>query len=136
MPAGPPIGNKNGEKWTLDKSRELFKKAIDLSNEKGQRYVMGTNRQTQGYVFDFIGEVARELDLHKEIFTELKNKFSELQPLHKRLTNNMEANCFHNTKSGIIKEATGIVNLKSNHKWTDRQQIETPDLKGINFKIL
>ena len=36
----------------------------------------------------------------------------------------MERNCYSNTKKGIIKEATGIVNLKSNHKWTDRQTFE------------
>jgi hypothetical protein len=48
------------------------------------------------------------------------------------LIGNLEANCYYNTKKGLIREATGIVNLKSNHKWTDRSQTDlTSDNKPI-----
>ena len=34
----------------------------------------------------------------------------------------IETNCYSNTKKGIINTAVGIVNLKSNYNWTDRLQ--------------
>ena len=41
-----------------------------------------------------------------------------------KIENNCETNCFRNAKKGKIKEATAIVNLKSNHGWTDRTRTE------------
>ena len=113
-------GNKNAEVWSLEKSTELFNKAIDLTNQKETFFVNGKN--VTGYSFDFIGEIAREFNTFKEIFTHLLGRFDDLKELHKVLITNIESNCYYNTKKGIIKEATGIVNLKSNYKWTDRQQ--------------
>lgn len=123
MPAGAPKGNKNAEKWTLVEATKIFQEAIELSNEKEQVVLTkgSETRKVQAYKYDFIGEVARELGYYKSLFTELKKKFpKELKPLHIQLVENLEANCFCNTKKGVIREATGIVNLKSNHKWTDR----------------
>ena len=40
--------------------------------------------------------------------------------LKNKLLNNLESNCYTNGKRGIIKEASSIMNLKSNHRWTDR----------------
>ena len=36
------------------------------------------------------------------------------------LKTQLEANCFTDTKKGIINTAAGIINLKSNYGWTDR----------------
>ena len=40
--------------------------------------------------------------------------------MYNRILSNLEANCFSHSKKGEIKEATAIVNLKSNYGWTDR----------------
>ena len=68
-----------------------------------------------------IGEIAIELKVYRELFTYLKNKYSkELGGKHKLIISNLEANCFSHAKKGEINTAVGIINLKSNHGWTDR----------------
>lgn len=103
-------GNKNAEKWTFEEADKLFNKALELSYNKD---------------FDFIGEIARELKTYHQIFTFLVGKFPQLQETHKTILSNLESNCFCNSKKGNINVAVGIVNLKSNHGWTDRTQTET-----------
>lgn len=98
-------GNKNAEKWDLVESTNLFNKAIEMSKEKK---------------YDFIGEIARDLGVYREIFDYLADKFKELNHSYKVIKSNLEANCFSHAKNGDIREATAIVNLKSNYKWTDR----------------
>ncbi len=120
-----PKENKNAEKWTEEMAHELLDKAIGLSKQK----------DGEVYKFDFIGEVARELDtFHENITTHLLSRFPSLSDKVKLLKANMECNCYSNTKKGKIKEATGIVNLKSNHHWTDRQQLDVSGDVNINPK--
>jgi len=113
--AGAPKENTNAEKWTLEESIKLFNDAIELTKGKSK--------------FDFIGEVAKELDTYREVFVYLKDKFIECKPLYKKLTSNLEANCFSHGKEGDINTAMAIVNLKSNHGWTDRVDTTTKDEK-------
>lgn len=116
-------GNRNAEKWTFKKSVKLFNDAIELSNRKEKQYIkVGSEAvEVECYVFDFIGEIAGELGTYHQLITQhLPERFKSLERLKKQLLNNLERNCYINTKKGMIKEATGIVNLKSNHKWTDR----------------
>jgi hypothetical protein len=108
--AGAPIENTNAEKWTLEEATELFNNALDKSVLKD---------------YDFIGEIARDLDTYRDVFTYLVDKFPILKDTHKRILSNLEANCFSHTKKGEINVAVGIVNLKSNHGWTDRNDITT-----------
>lgn len=115
--AGAPDENKNAEKWDLEKATVFFEEAIGL--------VVSYDETKDTYLYDFIGEVARELDSYKEVFTYLKDKFPELKEHHKRLISTLEANCFYNSKKGNINTAIGIVNLKSNHGWTDRNDHTT-----------
>lgn len=115
MPQSMP-NNKNAEKWTLEEAKDLFYNALELSTKKD---------------YDFIGEVARDLGTYREIFVYLSNKFHELESVHKLILSNLEANCFSHTKKGEINTAVGIVNLKSNYKWTDRLDA-TSDNKPIN----
>lgn len=100
-----PFLNKNAEQWTLNDSKELFNSAIELSLEER---------------FDFIGEIAKELRVYRDLFTYLSDKYKELQEPYKIIKSNLEANCFSHSKKGDIKEATAIMNLKSNYNWTDR----------------
>ena len=107
MPAGPPLGNKNAEKWTEEEAIKLFEKAIAMAEKKSSQY-------------DFIGEITRDLKLYKDIFLHLISRFPDLKPLNARLLGVLEANCYQNAKTGNIVASLGIINLKSNHKWTDR----------------
>lgn len=126
MGAGAPYGNKNAEKWTFKKAVKLFKDAIDLSNEMETTYLKLNDKpvEVHGYKYDFIGEIARELGTFHQIFDHLTERFSSLKRLKSQLHSNIESNCYYNAKKGNIKEATGIVNLKSNWKWTDRTQTD------------
>lgn len=126
MPGAPPYGNRNAEKWSFRKSVKLFHDAIDLTNQKEELKIVKCEviLISTGYEFDFIGELAAELGTFKEVFTHLTKRFPALQRLKSQLDNNIERNCYNNAKKGFIREATGIVNLKSNWKWTDRVQTD------------
>ena len=121
MPVGAPYGNRNAEKWSLRKATQLFKDAIKLSKEKEMVKVQGVSIEC--YKYDYIGEIARELETFHQIFSHLINRFPSLQRLKNELDNNIQSNCYYNAKKGAIREATGIVNLKSNWNWRDRQEV-------------
>ena len=124
MSVGAPKENTNALKWTLNEAEKVFIEAVEMAYQKDKDV----------YKYDFIGEIARELKLYKEVFTYLKDKFpDDLSELHKELISTLEANCFYNSKKGNINTAIGIVNLKSNHGWTDRQQTDvTTNGKDLN----
>jgi hypothetical protein len=128
---GAPYGNKNAEKWSFKKAVKLFHEAIELTERKKEHLVdIAKNIELTErkpikitcYDFDFIGEIASELGTFHKIFDHLTERFPILQRLKNQLYNNIERNCYYNTKKGAIREATGIVNLKSNWKWTDRSE--------------
>ena len=125
---GAPYGNKNAEKWSFKKSVQLFKDAIALSEQTDVLNITdkagNITTVLSIYKYDFIGEVAKELGTFHQIFGHLVSRFPTLKRLKEQLDSNIETNCYSNTKKGAIKEATGIVNLKSNWKWTDRQQTD------------
>lgn len=122
---GINVGNKNAEIWNEEKTLELYNKALELCKRKTEYTVNG--KEVQGYEFDFIGELADELDnifkeniYRKLIDSHLPNRFESAKKFFEQIKNKLETNCYSNTKKGIINTATGIVNLKSNHGWTDR----------------
>lgn len=115
---GAPIGNKNAEVWTQEEAEKLFDTALEFAVMKDDQ---------GGYLYDFIGELTSELGTFKEIFSHLEKRFPHLKDKNRMLHERMEANCYSNTKKGKIKEATGIVNLKSNHKWRDRSDFTSDD---------
>ena len=106
MSVGAPKENTNACKWTKESAHELFDKAIALTEGDSK--------------FDFIGEVAKELNTYRKVFGYLVGQFDCLKDKYERLISNLEANCFSHGKRGDINTAMAIVNLKSNHKWTDR----------------
>ena len=107
--AGAPKENKNAEKWDIEEVRLRFNEALKLS------------RLPQ---YDFIGELARDMGLYRDLFTYLVDKFPEFKQTYKIILNNLEANCFSHIKNNEINTAAGIINLKSNHGWSDRQQVD------------
>ena len=112
-----PKENTNAEKWTIEEATKFFNDALELSFNND---------------YDFLGEIAKELKSYIDVFDYLTDKFTELEKVKKQIKRNCESNCFSNSKKGNINTAIGIVNLKSNHGWTDRNDITSKD-KEINF---
>jgi hypothetical protein len=83
---------------------------------------LSASKKGDDYIYDFIGEIARDLKQYKEIFTYLSDKFKALESVHNKIKSNCEANCFYNGKKNNIVPSLAIMNLKSNHKWTDRAE--------------
>ena len=100
-------GNTNAEKWTIENATKLLTDAVELSKNTD---------------YDFIGEIAKDLDSYIDVFDYLVEKFPELKKLKNKMKRNCEANCFTNIKKENINTGAGIMNLKSNHGWTDRIQ--------------
>jgi hypothetical protein len=117
------IDNINAEKWPLERAQELFINAIILTDQTEER-VNDKGSKVTVLKYDFIGEIGRDLKANKDTFNYLVKKFPALDKLYNELHNRVEANCFNNAKKGFIKEATALVNLKSNYRWTDRTQID------------
>lgn len=103
-------GNLNAQKWTLEASEKFMEEA----------YLKSTEIKGEIYKYDFIGEIARDMGTYKEIFSYLSNKFESLKDIHNKIISNCEANCFYNGKKNNIVPSLAIMNLKSNHGWTDR----------------
>lgn len=112
------IGNKNAETWTEEEAIVFYEKALILSKDAK---------------YDYIGEVAKDLDSYIDVFDYLADKFPLLKSVKEHIKRNCETNCFSNSKKGNIREATAIVNLKSNHGWTDRQQVGVSGGVTLNF---
>jgi hypothetical protein len=103
-----PKGNKNAETWTIEQATELFNKCLETAKDK----TLDCN--------DFIGEVAQENDTTLWQLDYLKGIYPELETIYRQIKSNCESNCFANGKKNKIVPSLAIMNLKSNHGWTDR----------------
>jgi len=112
---GAPINNKNAEKWTFEEAEELFLKCLEISKDK------------ESEDNDFIGEVAQSAGTNLSILDYLKSKYTALKSIYEQVKSNCETNCFRNGKKGKINPSLAIMNLKSNHNWTDRIDNTTKD---------
>ena len=119
---GAPNENTNAEKWTLEKAKELFDNCLKTAKDKE----LDCN--------DFIGEVAQANDTTLYQLDYLREKYTELETIYKQIKYNCEANCFANAKKGKIVPSLGIINLKSNHGWTDRVE-STNTNNNINTDV-
>ena len=129
--AGAPLENNNAEKWTYEDALELYSRAFELTEEK-EIYYLG-KEEVIGYKYDFIGELIKDLKkefkdkgrvYHQLLSRDLPDRFKDLKTEWDELKEVMESNCYSNTKKGIINTAVGIINLKSNHNWKDKQEIQ------------
>ena len=119
MGAGAPKGNKNASKWDTDSAKELFKKVLDKTKEKAEYIVAGN--KVEGYLCHYLGEAADEAETNTDTLKYLSRAYG-LKDEYEALKSKCERNCFSDAKKGIINTAIAIVNLKSNHNWTDRVQ--------------
>ena len=120
--AGAPKDNKNAEVWDLEIAKELFQKCLETSHDIS----LECN--------DFIGEVAQENKTTLSKLDYYKKKFPELESIYVEIKQNCESNCFRNGKKGKINSGMAIMNLKSNHGWTDRVSQELN--ANVSFPIL
>lgn len=100
--------NTNAEKWDEQKAIDLFYNCLETAQDSE----LDCN--------DFIGEVAQANGVTLSTLDYLKTKFPQLERLYKDIKSNCEANCFRNGKKQNIVPSMAIMNLKSNHGWTDR----------------
>lgn len=107
-------GNQYKESVTFEDSKKLLEKLLKMSKDKK---------------YDFIGEVCKDAGTYRNDVDYIVIKFPELKHLKNRIMANCETNCFQNTKKSKINTAMGIVNLKSNHGWTDRADLNVK-MKG------
>jgi len=105
-----PAGNKNAEKWSLEHAEVLFQKCLNVARDK--------DREDN----DFIGEIALACDTYLTQLHDLKDKYPTLEIIFKQIKSCCEANCFRNGKKNKIIPSMAIMNLKSNHGWTDRSE--------------
>ena len=103
-------GNKNAEKWTEELATKFFEDALEMSNNTD---------------YDYLGEIARDLGQYIDLFDDLMARFPQLKEVKKRIKDNCAANCYSNGKKGEIVPSMAIMNLKSNHGWTDRVENNT-----------
>ena len=108
--AGAPKENKNAEKWTEKEATDLFNKALELSFD---------------LEYDFIGEICVALKISRNQFDHIASRFDKLEDIKTQIKTNCEANCYKNGKKGDIVPSLAIMNLKSNHGWTDRVDTTT-----------
>lgn len=114
-------GNQYNEKWTLEECEKFLNEAIEISEDKE---------------YDFIGEVAKQQDSYKDVYFYIIAKFPDLKNLFMRMKSNCESNCFNNGKKGNIVPSLAIMNLKSNHNWTDRVETNnTHEIKSGSISI-
>ena len=112
MGAGAPKGNKNAETWSIEEAETLFNNCLKTSMDKE----LDCN--------DFIGEVAQANNTTLWQLDYLKEKYPQLENVYKQIKSNCEANCFANGKKNKIVPSLAIMNLKSNHGWTDRVETQ------------
>ena len=105
-----PKENKNAEKWTLEEAKLLFNNCLAMAQDRD-------NKDN-----DCIGEIAQYFKSSLTQLDYLKTKYPELESIYKDIKSNCEANCFRNGKKGDIVPSLAIMNLKSNHNWTDRTE--------------
>lgn len=119
------IGNKNAEKWTIEEAEKLFNECIKIASDP--------EREDN----DFIGEVAQAANTYLTQLHDLKDKFPSLSKSYDIIKRQCEANCFRNAKKNNINSALGIINLKSNHGWTDRSEnTQNINLESTEFTII
>ena len=114
--------NKNAETWTFEDAEKLFNNCLVTAKDK----TLDCN--------DFIGEVAQENDTTLWQLDYLKEKYPILENVYRQIKSNCESNCFANGKKNKIVPSLAIMNLKSNHGWTDRVE-STNNNNNINQEV-
>ena len=128
-----PKGNTNAETWSLEDAKKAFELVMVTLKKTTTYKVHGKN--VDGYLCHYLGEACDEVDYSIDQLKYIKNKYG-LNSEYQRAKRKSERNCFTDTKKGIINTAAGIINLKSNHGWTDRVDNTTKDKEVSTTTII
>lgn len=126
------VGTKHNEETKLDLSKKL------LGNNNAEKYtendaidfILNAIAIAESFSYDFIGEVADHQGVDRILYNYLSKKFKTVEILVNRLKGKCETNCFKHAKKGDIVASLAIINLKSNHNWTDRVSQNTDVTSG------
>jgi len=119
---GAPKNNNNAEKWNEKNSKALLDNALDLSYDEK---------------YSWIGSIWRELVVAPSTIQYLTEKFPELKITLELVKNNCAHNCFVNAQDKGKHNQAFILNLKSNHGWTERVESNNNiTLKPFNIQDL
>lgn len=110
---GAPYGNQNALKWDYEASVKLFDDMLEESYTG----------------VDFLGTLQRKFKITRNVITLILDRYPDLKETWDLVKESVESNCYENAKKAK-GQAIYIINLKSNHKWTDRIQTDT----DITFK--
>lgn len=129
---GAPKDNRNAETWTLKEANYVFEQVSLMLNNREFYAVAGLD----GYSCHFLGEACSLANTTIDKLKYARDKYN-LKGWYQELKRKSESNCFTDTKKGIINTGAGIMNLKSNHGWTDRvQQDNTTKGEKINTQFI
>jgi hypothetical protein len=107
------IGNKNAEKWTLEKSVKFMKEALKTLENNAD--IM------------FIGTLAVRQSSYKDIYTYLTNKFKDNNVIFstkKKIDAIIEERLFKSALKNDINATVAIFGLKNNHGWKDKRETD------------
>lgn len=120
--AGAPKNNINAQKWTKETATALLDQALELSYKPQ---------------YAWTGSILRELFVAKSTLQLILEKFPELKTTYELIKDNCAHNCFVLASDKSKHNAGYILNLKSNHGWTDRvENTNNVTVKPFNIKDL
>lgn len=120
--AGAPKNNTNAKKWSEKTATALLENALELSMEPQ---------------YAWIGSIWRELAVAKSTIHDICENYPELKVTLEMVKDNCAHNCFELASDKTKHNAGYILNLKSNHGWTDRvENTNNITVKPFNIKDL
>ncbi len=105
-------GNKNAEKWTVEKAREISQKALDAVDDDCY----------------FIASIAEKCEIYRELFFYLMDKFNDDEVVFntiKRMYNKCESIIWDKSAKGEMDKTIGIFALKSLHGLMETSKLIT-----------
>lgn len=113
-------GNTNTTIYSEDDCNKILDTCIEMSKQKEPT-------DDSVYKFDFIGTILSEVGLYYRLLDEFIERYPYLKAKYSMLKQQMEINCYENSKRNKINPTIGLANLRANHKWTDRQDMTSGD---------
>lgn len=114
--------NKFAEKYSLENAQDIFKSAYKLLVEDES--------------IVFIGTLAIRIDIYRELFSYLANKFKDddlVFNTNKKIHNIIEERLFNLGLTNKNNPTLTIFGLKNNHNWKDKTESEVTQSTTLNI---
>lgn len=106
------IGNKNAEKWTVEKARELSERALEVVDDDCY----------------FISSIAEKCETYRDLFSYLMKKFNDDESVFrtlKRMYNKCESIIWEKAAKSEMDKTIAIFALKSLHGLMETSRLVT-----------